>query len=56
MKYVVLETNQYHSRIQKYKPGRFERSQHLDYVVIDSCTTRTMNSNPRVYKISKGDI
>ena len=53
---VVTESKRYHSRNQEHNPGHFERSQHIDRAVIESHMTRTINSNPEIYKIPRRDI
>ena len=51
----IIESSRYHSHTQEHNSGHCKRSQCVDHVVIESRMTHTVNRNPRVYKISRGD-
>jgi len=38
----VIESSRYHFRDQKHNQGHYERSQHLDRTIIESCMARTV--------------
>jgi len=50
----VTESNKHHSRNQEHNSNCYDRSQRINRAAIESCMTRTINSNPVYTRYREG--